>query len=812
MRRWLETLKQDLAYGWRSFRRSPGFVAVALLSLTLGTGATSAIFSVIYGVIIDPYPYAAADHIWMPEVRGPDGRDGHTYTLPELRELQASPAFASVMATSVQPVLLTGEFAPESLTGVLVTANAFDFLGVPPLLGRTIQPSDVRGNGDAAPVVVLSHRLWLRLFEGNPGAVGKTLRLNGQPHTIVGVMPPRFGWWTSDGFWLPLSPARTDVPWINPIVRLAPGVTAEAAEQQIHAIDRRLAEARPDSFPKRGFTTRLRNYMDVTVASGEMRTSLNLLLGAVGFLLLIACANVANLQLARGVSRAREIAVRVSIGAGRRRLLRQLLTESVLLSVAGGACGVLFAFGAIRAIVALMPEFYVPNESRVAINLPVLGFSLAVSVVTGIIAGLVPALQASKTDTSQVLGASRSTGAGGHGARTRSALVIVEVALSVVLLVCASLTVRTFVALQRLDPGLQGDRVLLMSVPLAQERYPTRDQRNALARELHDRIRSLPGVDAVSFGFPGSGRPTPFTIAGQNPDASRRLGATIADADHLRTYGIPLRRGRMFEAVEVERGDRVAVINEAAAALWPAGHDPVGTRLRLEMLAQPPPGTQIDVSRGADVTIVGVIANTRNAGLREEPAPVIVLPYSIVGAPQLLLAVRAATGDPVRLLNPVRAEVRAIDAEQPLGRPIPLSEVLGQDVVQPRFTMAMFSTFAGLGLVLAAVGIYSVLSFHVSRHTHELGVRMALGAPRRRVLGLMLGMGARLVLTGLAAGLIASVAATRLLRHQLFGVQATDPLAYVAVIPVLGAIAFLACYLPARRAAGVDPMVALRQD
>ena len=316
----------------------------------------------------------------------------------------------------------------------------------------------------------------------------------------------------------------------------------------------------------------------------------------------------------------------------------------------------------------------------------------------------------------------------------------------------------------------------------------------------------------MSFGFPGSGRPTPFTIAGQNPDASRRLGATIAGADHLRTYGIPLRRGRMFDAVEIEHGDRVAVINEAAAALWPAGQDPVGTRLRLEMLEQPPPGTQIDVSRGADVTIVGVIANTRNAGLREEPAPVIVLPYSIVGAPQLLLAVRAAAGDPTSLLNPVRAEVRAIDAEQPLGRPITLSEVLGQDVVQPRFTMAMFSTFAGLGLVLAAVGIYSVLSFHVSRHTHELGVRMALGAPRRLVLGLMLGMGARLVLAGLAIGLVASVAATRLLRNQLFGVQATDPLAYLAVIPVLGAITFLACYLPARRAAGVDPMVALRQD
>ncbi len=812
MRRWLDTLKQDLVYGWRSFGRSPGFVAVALLSLTLGIGATSAIFSVIYGVIIDPYPYAAADHIWMPEVNGVDGRDGHTYTVPEIRELQAAPAFASVMATSVQPVLLTGEYSPESLTGVLVTANAFNFLGVPPVAGRTIQPSDIRANGDAEPIVVLSHRLWLRLFEGNPGAVGKTLRLNGRPHTIVGVMPPRFGWWTSDGLWLPLAPIRTDVPWVNPIARLAPGVSAAAAEEQMHAINRRLAEARPDSFPKQGFTTRLRNYMDVTVASGEMRTSLNLLLGAVGFLLLIACANVANLQLARGVSRAREIAVRMSMGADRRRLLRQLLTESVLLSVVGGALGVLFAFGAIKAIVALMPEFYVPNESRVAINLPVLGFSLAVSVITGIVAGLVPALQASKTDTSQVLTASRSTGAGGHGARTRSALVIVEVALSVVLLVCASLTVRTFFALQAMDSGLQVDRVLLMNVPMAQERYETRDRRNAFARQLQERIRSLPGVDAVTFGFPGSGRPMPFTIVGQNQDGSRRLGAAFAGAEHLRTYGIPLRRGRMFDAVEVERGDRVAVINEAAAALWPAGQDPVGGQLRLRLLEQPPPGMLIDSSRGADVTIVGIIADTRNAGLRAEPVPVVILPYSIAGAPQLLLAVRAAAGDPMRLLNAVRSEVRAIDAEQPLGRPITLGEVFGQEVVQPRFTMAMFSTFAGLGLALAAVGIYSVLSFHVSRHTHELGVRMALGAPRSRVLGLMLGMGARLVFAGLGLGLVASVGATRLLRNQLFGVQASDPLAYIAVIAVLGAITFFACYLPARRAAGVDPMVALRQD
>src|SRR5690349_21042034 len=486
----LDELRQNVTYAARTLSRTPSVTLAAVLTLALGTGATSAIFSVIYGVVIDPYPYAAPDHIWAPRVTSVDQRDGHVYSPVELPALQQSPAFASVMATTIETVLMTGELSPETVTGVFLTPNAFDFLGVPPLRGRAIRPSDVRADGDVEPIVVISHRLWLRLFEGSPSAIGRTMRLNGRAHTIVGVMPPRFGWYTSDGMWLPLSPLRTDLPFVNPIVRLAPGVTAASAQEQMHAINRRLAEARPDSFPKGGFTTKLNNYLDITVASGEMSNSLRLLLGAVGFLLLIACANVANLQLARGVSRARELAVRMSVGADRRRVLRQLLTESVLLSVIGGALGVLFAFGAIRVIVALMPENYVPNESRVTINLPVLGFSLAVSLITGIVSGLVPAWQASKADTSHVLSAGRSTGAGKHGARTRSVLVVAEVALAVVLLVCASLTVRAFTALQHVDPGLQADRVLLMNVPMAPDRYQTREQRNALTRELHQRVSS----------------------------------------------------------------------------------------------------------------------------------------------------------------------------------------------------------------------------------------------------------------------------------------------------------------------------------
>ena len=811
MQRWMELLWQDVNYALRSFRRSPAFLLVALLSLTLGIGATTTIFSVIYGVILSPYPYAKPGEIWAPQVRALDGRGGRAYTLDELRSLADVPAFSDVMATSIETVLLTGEFAPESFGGVLMTGNAFNFLGVAPVVGRTIQPTDIRPNGDAEPVVVLSHRIWLRLFGGDPSAVGRTLRLNGRPHTIVGVMPPRFGWYGNEGFWLPLSPTRTDVPWINPIVRLAPGVTKEIAEEQLTALHKRLALEKPSTFPAKGFTTRLQNYLDMTVASGEMRTSLRLLLGAVAFLLLIACANVANLQLARGSVRAREIAVRMSIGAGRARLLRQLLTESVLLSLAGGAVGVLFTFAAIRSIVGLMPEFYVPNESRVEVNVPVLVFSLAVSLLTGIVFGVIPALQTSRPDLTDALKLGRSTGAAAQGSHTRNLLVVVEVALSVVLLVSAGLTVRTFFALQTTDAGVNTDQVLIVGVPLPPAKYSTLEQRNRFSQELLERVSALPGVEAATFGLPFGGPQVPFTPVGYAADESKRIGINLVGADHLRTFGIPLRSGRMFDASEVRRGDRVAVINEAAVTLWPAGHNPIGSRLRLSVLERPPARALTDPKLPPEVTIVGVIANTKNAGLRADPTPAVVMPYTVVATVQRTLAVRSA-GDANILLNPVRAAVRAIDADQPLGRPITLDELLGQELIQPRFTMTLFSTFAGLGLALAAAGIYSVLSFHVARRTHELGVRIALGGSRRHVLGLMLTMGGRLVAIGLAIGVAASIASTRLLRSQLFGVEPADPLSYTAVAVILSIVALIACYIPARRAAGVDPMTALRQE
>ena len=808
----------DLKFAFRQLLKNPGFTAVGVLTLALGIGATTALFSVVYGVLISPYPYARPGEIWTPGLRSPNANQRmRPYRLSEYLEMARLPAFSDVMATGPGSVLLTGEFAPESIRGVRVSGNAFQFLGVPPLFGRTIQPSDIRSTGEPELVTVLSFRRWQKLFGNDANILGRTLRLDDQPHTIIGVMPPRFGWWTDDGIWLPMGIDSRDQRGVFPIVRLKSGVSSAVAQQQLHALQLELAKMNPSGFPKDEFTTSLTNYLDITAASGEMQRSLRLLFGAVGFLLLIACANVANLQLARATSRSREMAIRLSIGAGRGQLVRQLLTESVLVALLGGLFGLVFAFWITHLMVALMPSFYVPNEARIEVNDYVLFFCAIVSTLTGILFGLAPALQASRPNLVEALKVegrgSRVSAAG----RTRALLVITEVALALVLLVSAGLTIRSFVALQRVDLGFRPERVMTVGLPLPPKRYATWQQRNHFAQELLARVKHLPGVQAATIGnggLPFGGPQSTFAIEGQTDAETRQIVLQLVSADYLGTVGVPLRQGRMLTEQEINGSQSVAVINEVASKLWPAGENPVGRRLRLDLLDKPGNAAVLTPTNASPyVTIVGVVGNTRNDDLRNDPQPAVLLPYTLLAPPGRTLAVRTQ-GDPKSLMNALRTQVREMDREQPISGPTTFEEEVGFRTAQPRFIMALFSLFGTLGLALAMAGIYSVLSYLVSQRTREIGVRMALGARRGDVLGLIFRTGGRLVGMGIVIGILASLGAARLVRSQLdlFQVTTADPAAFSGVIALLSAVALVACYLPASRATKVDPMEALRYE
>jgi putative ABC transport system permease protein len=818
--RLFETLWQDLRFGCRLLLKNRGITAVAVISLALGIGASTSIFSVVYGVLISPYPYAKPGEIWAPGIRNaknPNQGRG-AYKAADVLRLRQLPAFSAVMATAPDGRILKHNGALENITTVQVTGNAFEFLGVQPILGRAIAPADIRPDGTAEPVVVLTVKAWQRLFDGQRDAIGQTVELNDVPHTVIGVMPSRFGWFTDDGLWAPLPLDPRSPMMMLPITRLGPGVSASAAREQLDALHRQLAQSTPGDFPREGFVTDLRNYLDMTVASGEMQSSLRLLFGAVGFLLLIACANVANLQLARATSRAREVALRMSVGAGRGRVLRQLLTESVVLSAVGGALGILFAIAITRGIVFLMPDFYVPNESRITVNGYVLAFSAAISILTGILFGLAPAVQCSRLDLVGTLKeGGKGGGAGTAGGRTRAALVIAEVALSVVLLVGAGLTVRGFLGLLKVDPGFQSDRLLMVDVRVPAKRYATWEQRVAFTQNLLERAASIPGAQSAAVGnggFPFGGIRSGYRIDGAPPADGNPLVLTLVSADYPRTLGIPLVAGRVLDAAEVAHADRVALINEAAAKRWPEGQSPIGRRIQLDFLDHPRGSALPAPSNGAPagVTVVGILRNTKNDGLRNPALPAVFVPYTLVAPTGRSVAIRAQGANPMALFGALREQLRQLDPEIPLDRPIAMNDIIGEETKQPRFNMALFSFFGGLGLSLAVIGIFSVLSYSVVRRSHEIGIRMALGADRGHVLSLMLSMGAKLVLAGLAIGLVGSISLARYLGSEVFQAPATDPLSLVGVVALLTVAAFFACLIPARRAARLDPMHALRQD
>jgi putative ABC transport system permease protein len=807
---WFEQAIQDLRFAVRNLAASPGFATLAVASLALGIMATTAMYSVVHAVVIDPFPYKDVDQLMSVRVQEAGRRGGRTgYSTDQFLEIaERSTIFEGVIASTISDVLWTTDGEPQRLRGNHVTTNTFDVMGVPPLMGRAVTLAD--GAPDA-PVVVLGHRFWQRQFGGDAGILGRTMTLNGVVRTVVGVMPRRFMWRGADVY-VPIVFERgkvvDGVRFVHLLGRLKPGVTEAQAEQDLRPIIQDLQKREPSQFPER-WRVGLLPFKETFPSS--IRETLWILFGAVGLLLLIACVNVSNLLLSRGAAREREMAVRSAIGASRGRILRQLLTESLLLAAIGGAVGVPLAYAGLHAIIALVPPDTIPDESEVVINAAVLWFAVAISVVTALVFGLAPAWQASRTALVESLkeGGRGASGGGRRQAFVRNALVVAEVALSVMLLVGASLMLRTLVALQQVDLGIRPDRVLTLRVPLPERRYPEPSQRIAFFRELLDRVGSIPGVNAAGLNsglHPFGGWNMPVEVPGGRQQDSRGVVLHQVSADYTRAMGIGLLRGRLLTSDDLERALRVAVVNESFTRRYLDGQEPLGRVVRMPNTRRPPFDLQDD-----SFEIVGVVRDTVNRGLTNEVQPEIYVPYTLTGLSDRLVV--QTTGDPTGVVDTVRRQVYALDPEQPVTQVRTMDALLDDFVFAgARFSFVLFLVFAALGLTLAVVGVYGVIAHAVSRRTQEIGLRLALGASGGRIVGMVLSSGFKLIATGLVLGLIGSAAAARVLRQMIWNISPVDPISFAIVSAVLLVAGLQACLWPAVRAMRVNPVAALRTE
>ena len=809
MGRFIETVRRDVRTGVRALVHSPVFTVVTVLSLALGIGANTAIFSVVNGLLLRPLPYPESEqivHVWhTPPQQSFPGLDRFSVSPANYLDWKAqSTAFEQIAVYTDTGLSLSTSNEPLPLIGAVVSSDFFSVLRSNAMQGRTFTPDEERPGRDQ--VVVIGHKLWQRAFGANPNIIGQTLTLNSRSFTVVGIMPAGFEFPREAELWVPLAwednerQTRADHNYLV-IARLKQNVSLDQAQAEMSTISSRLEQQYPEE--NTGWGTVVIPLREDLV--GDIRLALLVLFCAVGFVLLIACANVANLMLARGANRQKEIAVRVALGAGRVRLVRQLLTESVLLAVTGGLLGLLLAVWGSKMLVQLGS---LPNQDAMGIDTCALGFTLLVSFGAGIIIGIVPALQFTRTSISETLkqGSGR-TGGSPIKQHTRKALVISEVALSLVLLIGAGLMIRSFWKLQNVDPGFDSSNTLTMSVALTWIRYPEPHQRLAFMDRTMDQIRAVPGVVSVGattrIPLTGGGSTQPFSIEGrpaaaiaEQPMAQTRY----ISPDYFRAIGIPLRQGRFFSDHDRDNSVPVIIISEAMARrFWP-GENPIGRRLTPSFHVEQGPRE-----------IVGVVGDVKATGLDADASAMMYMPYKQAALPFMTFVVRTAS-NPESLVQPVSRAIYSIDKEQALTDVQTMEQVLGESLSGRRFNMTLLLIFAGVALVLAAVGVYGVMNYTVTLRRRELGIRMALGAKTRDVLRLVLGQGLTLTLIGVGAGLISAYALTRLMASLLYGVTATDYLTFVSVSAMLIAVGLVASYVPARRATKVNPTIALRAE
>ena len=811
----MDFLWKNLVYSLRMLLKRPSLTLVAIIAIALGIGANTAIFSVVNTVLLQPLPYDEPQQLFMlaSEQRNQalDGKGA--FSIPDVLDIQQSAkTFENVATYQRSGTMMTEGGEPERLLGAAVSADYFKVLRVKPVLGRVFtRDEDKEG---APPVIVLSYGLWQRRYGGDPNIIGREINLGGKT-TVVGVLPAGFEYPISDDeqdYWEPIFAGAwltkdmrevRDNRFLPAIARLKPGVTIEQARAELDLLSRQIEQQSPKTNTNVMFTATSLHEL----VTRDYRSALLIMLGAVGLVLLIACANVANLLLARAAARQKEVAIRMALGASRRRIMAQLLTESILLSLAGGVLGLLLASWGMDLLVAYGPA-NVPRLRDVSIDRYVLFFTLFVSTLTGVLFGLVPALQASKRDPGNTLKQDGRGQTHGGSSRMRSALIVSEVALSLMLLVGAGLLINSFWRLLRTDAGFDAHNVLALDIPLSRTKYPKPEQQSAAFEDLIGRMKSLPGVrDAsvvsnvpltdfdVEISFQIEGRP-PY-----KPGEEAIADYTVAGNDYFRTMNIAVRRGRVFTNQDTANSPQTLVVSDAFVKRYFPNEDPMGRRIVFDGEDEKTPRE-----------IVGIVADVRRNGLDVEAEPEMYVSHVQSPERRLNLLIRSDTHDVSQLVQAARAQVKAFDPNQIVWRTQTLEDLLSTSVAPRRFNMLLLGVFAGVALALAAVGLYGVMSYSVSWRTREIGIRMALGAERAHVLRLVVRQGMTMTLIGLVLGLIGAYLLSRVIAGLLYGVSATDPLTFAGVSIVLLAVALLACLIPARRATRVNPLVALRTE